>query len=283
MTSTFNKSITNSTSLSEAEAIPNQVEHSKTGAAKTPSVQKHTKNALTHGIYAEELVLPWENVEDLTKLRDELWAELQPEGRSEEETALGIVRLYWLKRRLMRTSQLGFHRDPFAIEVARSGPKDWDEVVKVITSASDKKAGLTKAAEESLEAIKAASEKISAINMACVPGHSQEGPPKEAFQAAQNAQRDADFVNNILMKQVFPRMIALEEAQKSTPAAVYENAYSPEHLEKTLRIEAALDARIDKQVARLVNLKEYKRLRREICKPVSGTAPLVPDQNAQRD
>ena len=124
-------------------------------------------------------------------------------------------------------------------------------------------------------ALKAASEKISEINMACLPGHSTEGPPKEAFQAAQCAQRDAGFVSNILTNQVFPRMIALEEAPKS---ATYERAYSHEHLEKTLRIEASLDARIDKQMARLVSLKEYKRLRKETTKAVNEAVPLVPEQ-----
>ena len=175
----------------------------------------------------------------------------------------------------MRTSQLGFHQDPFAIEVAPAAPKNWDELVKAITSASDDKASLTRAAKESLEALKAASEKISEINMACLPGHSTEGPPKEAFQAAQCAQRDAGFVSNILTNQVFPRMIALEEAPKS---ATYERAYSHEHLEKTLRIEASLDARIDKQMARLVSLKEYKRLRKETTKAVNEAVPLVPEQ-----
>ena len=278
MTDSSKKSTPNSSAPSASAVGENQVEHSKTGAAKTPTIQKRAKNALTHGIYAEEIVLPWESVEELIKLRNELWMELQPEGRSEEETAVGIVRLYWLKRRLMRTSQLGFHQDPFAIQVAPSGPKNWDELVKEITSASDNKISLTKAAMDSLEILKAAIEKIRDINCVCLPGHSTEGPPKEAFEAAQGAQRDANFVSKILTTQVFPRMIALEDVSKSGAATVYEKAYSHEHLEKTLRIEASLDARIDKQMARLVNLKEYKRLRKETNKAVNEAVPLVPEQ-----
>jgi len=278
MTDSSKKSTSNSSAPSASAVGENLVEHSKTSAAKTPTIQKRAKNALTHGIYAEEIVLRWESVEELIKLRNELWVELQPEGRSEEETAVGIVRLYWLKRRLMRTSQLAFHQDPLTIAMEPSAPKNWDELVKEIKSASDDKASLTKAAKDSLEALNRAIEKISTINMACLPGHSTEGPPKDAFEAAQSAQSRADFVNNILTKQVFPRMIALEEASKSDAATAFEKAYSHEHLEKTLRIEASLDARIDKQMARLVSLKEYKRLRKETAKTVNESVPLVPEQ-----
>jgi ribosomal protein S13 len=111
--------------------------------------------------------------------------------------------------------------------------------------------------------------------MACLNGHSQAGTPKEAFKAAQEAKEGVDFVEKILSEQVFPRMIKLEEASKSGVATVYEKAYSHEHLEKTLRIEAALDARLDKQMARFVNLKEYKRIRKETSNPVLEAVPIA--------
>jgi hypothetical protein len=36
--------------------------------------------------------------------------------------------------------------------------------------------------------------------------------------------------------------------------------YSPEYLEPLVRLEAMIDARIDKALARLLSLKEYKRI-----------------------
>lgn len=275
MTNSSNNSITASASGLESEVETQEIEPSAALLPENSTVQKRTKNALTHGMYAEELVLPWESADDLTKLRNDLWDELQPEGCAEEETAVGIVRLLWLKRRLMRTSQLGYHRDPFSVATARTNPKDWDELVELIVSASDEKASLAKAAKEPLDSLKLAMEKISEIKMACLPGHSQAGPPKEAFEAAQQAQQQANFVSKMLIEQVFPRMTELEAAQNSGAATVYEKAYSSEHLEKTLRIEAALDARIDKQMARLVNLKEYKRLRNERIKEVRDAPSIV--------
>jgi hypothetical protein len=37
-------------------------------------------------------------------------------------------------------------------------------------------------------------------------------------------------------------------------------AYSPEYLEPVFRVEALIDARIDKLLGRLVSRKEYKRI-----------------------
>jgi hypothetical protein len=56
--------------------------------------------------------------------------------------------------------------------------------------------------------------------------------------------------------------IPLIEAFKDRPNAEdsLRRTYSPEHLEPIVRLEAMIDARIDKALARLVNLKEYKRL-----------------------
>src|SRR5664279_1175507 len=184
--------------LPKAEPVEETCEPSEVPLVEKSGVQSPAKNALIHGMYAEELILPWESADELTKLRNDIWDEPQPEGRAEEETTIGIVRLLWLKRRMMRTSQLGFCRDPFSVETSRANPKDWDGLVALIDAAVDEKASLTTAAKESLDSLKLAIERISEINTVCLPGHSQDGPPKEAFQAAQQAREDADLVLKIL-------------------------------------------------------------------------------------
>ena len=268
--------MTNNSNNSDSKTDSTQVACVDTSAAKTPNTQKRKKNALTHGVYAEDFVLGWESEDDLIKLRNDIWAELQPEGRMEEETAVGIVNLFWTKRRVMRTAQLGFRLDPFAIEVGRSNPHSMDDLVQLVTAASREEAKLSQAAKESLDVLKEAIAKIMEIDAACLPGHSEKGFPREAFEAAQSARSTVEHVDKMLTDQVWPRMCALEVASKSAGAATaYEKAYSHEHLEKTLRIEAALDARIDKQMGRLVSLKEYKRLRNETLKLASGMAPAT--------
>ena len=171
-------------------------------APNTPAPQRRKKNALTHGIYAEELVLEWESADDLIKLRNDLWEELQPEGRLEEETVLGVVTQTWLKRRLMRTVALGFRRDPFAIEAARSNPKDLDDLAQVIISASSGQEDLLSAAKESFDALKEAAEKVGEISTACLPGHSQDGQAKEAFVAAQKAVMGVQSIQKFLLSAI---------------------------------------------------------------------------------
>jgi hypothetical protein len=269
MTKNLQDSDTNNSNKSDTNIKPDstQVVCSETSAQKPAIVTKRKKNALTHGVYTEDMLLDWESEDDLIELRDGLWAELVPEGCLEEETVAGIVNSTWQKHRVMRTAHLGFRRDPFGIEASRSNPKSLDDIVQLITSATRNQLSLSTATKESLDALKEAAKKITEINMVCVSGYSQNGPPKEAFEAAQKAQLGVEVVQKILDEQVFTRMLEVEAASKSGAVSVYEKAYSHEHLEKTLRIEAALDARIDKLMGRLVNLKEYKRLRRETSKP----------------
>jgi hypothetical protein len=250
-------------------AAPNQV------TVAAPTTQKRPKNALTHGVYADELILPWENENDLIKLRDDMWAEHHPEGPTEEETALGLVHLMWTKRRLLRTTQLGFRLDPFELEVERSKPKDFDDIVDAIKSGFNQMGTLCKATKEALDAFKLAAAKVSEITVATISGHNQQGPAKDAFLAAQAAERGVSTVN-MFFDQVFDRMCKLEEAQKSGIASVYQRAYSHDHIEKVLQIEAKLDARIDKQLARLVRLQEYRRMRRETLKTIDSTCATEP-------
>ena len=58
MTDSSKKSTPNSSAPSASAVGENQVEHSKTGAAKTPTMQKRVKNALTHGMYASSAYVP---------------------------------------------------------------------------------------------------------------------------------------------------------------------------------------------------------------------------------
>ena len=214
------------------------------------------------------------------KMRDEVWDATQPEDRLQEETALGIVRLMWLKRRLMRTSQLAYYKDS---QSASASPQDWDGLLASITAAATEKGSLSKTIKTSIDELKTAIEKLSSLNMALVSGHNIVGPPKDAFAAAQKALSDAQYCDEILGKQVFPRMCKLEEVQKAPTVTVYDSAYSADNLDKLMRIEAALDARIDKQLARLANLKEYRRLTLERVKDVQGTASVPAIENASKE
>jgi hypothetical protein len=66
--------------------------------------------------------------------------------------------------------------------------------------------------------------------------------------------------------------IPLIEALKAEPSVgdSLRRTYSPEYLEPIIRLEAMIDARIDKALARLVSLQEYKRVK------ATYSPPLIP-------
>ena len=51
------------------------------------STSKRPKNALSHGIYASDVVLAWENEKDFNDLHESLRNEFCPDGASEEALA----------------------------------------------------------------------------------------------------------------------------------------------------------------------------------------------------
>ena len=89
-------------------------------------------NALVHGLYASDIVLKWESVDDFQQLWRDLKVEWFPQGRQEYETLLSLARLNWLKHRLMRSTQIAFRRDPFLAELEKAGAKTWADVSALI-------------------------------------------------------------------------------------------------------------------------------------------------------
>ena len=57
--------------------------------SKQPT-KSRKKNALTHGIYGKDILLPWESCEEFEKLLAELQDEFQPNGRMENEIAFDV-------------------------------------------------------------------------------------------------------------------------------------------------------------------------------------------------
>jgi hypothetical protein len=83
------------------------------------------KNALTHGIYGKDILLPWECREEFEALLTDLRNEFQPDGRMENETVFDIAHLRWQKYRLHQMHIAAAHRDPFVSDLVKSGKKSW--------------------------------------------------------------------------------------------------------------------------------------------------------------
>ena len=204
------------------------------------------QNALLHGLYARDVLLPWDSKEDFLKLHEDLKAEFFPDGRAEEEAVLDLAFLHWQKRTIWRLRQSAVLRDPFTEDIIQTKSKAWSDIRKGLRAAATGERTLRGAIENSqsslLDGLQTVGEKIATTS-------------------------DAEEIKVILaqteaiLKLVTEKSMPLVKAMDQRPDAeqALDRAYAPESLEKVMRLEAALDARIGKVLARLVGLKEFKR------------------------
>ena len=85
---------------------------------------KRSKNATTHGVYAEEVVLPWEDAQAFDKLHGEIRRDLKPSGYLQEEAVRDIAKEIWRKQRLAIVYALPFYQKqmtPELMEAAKGG------------------------------------------------------------------------------------------------------------------------------------------------------------------
>ena len=204
------------------------------------------QNALLHGLYAKDVLLPWDSKEDFLRLHKDLKAEFFPDGRAEEEAVLDLAFLHWQKRTIWRLRQSAVLRDPFTEDITQTEGKSWFEIRKRLRAAAYSEGTVRGAIDNSMTSVLAeaqsANEKIMTTS------------DVEEIKVLQA--RSSAFVTIASEK-----LMALVKSMDQRPDAVQalDRAYVPESLEKVMRLEAALDARISKVLARLVGLKEFKR------------------------
>ena len=233
-----------------------------------PSGRRPTlPNALVHGLYATDIVLPWESKEDFERLWRDLKEEWLPKGRQEYETVLSLAHMNWVKHRLMRTTQLAFRRDPFLSELQKQGVKTWEEVSKFIArkaAEEDAIKGEVLATVKILRSVLVDASKLMATNP-------QSPEIKTKLDAVHKlfSQDRVRIYNKFYRKK--PNAPELNDSgenfydvyDKNQPTSLIEEAYHPDYLTKLVRLESSIDARIDKILHRLMAMKEYKRIVKE--------------------
>lgn len=95
---------------------------------ETDSKPSRAKNALVHGFYAEDVLLPWESKQDFEDLLAELQEEFRPDGRMEKEILLDLAHLRWQKQRLRKMWHAAANRDPFVSELVAFGHQSYQEI-----------------------------------------------------------------------------------------------------------------------------------------------------------
>jgi hypothetical protein len=210
------------------------------------------KNALIHGIYGKDILLPWESREEFEKLLAELEDEFQPSGRMENEIVFDVAHLRWQKYRVHQMWIAAAHQDPFVSDLVKAGQKSWAGMRKHLKCKAKDRRMMSELLnklflEQTAEAAKTLAELIQTGKLA-----------DSATKTSETRKREANAFRNVVKDFTLP----LIEAYKDRPNAEdsLRQTYSPEHLEPIIRLEALIDGRIDKALGRLVNLKEYKRL-----------------------
>ena len=229
------------------------------------------KNALSHGAYAQDFVLPWENEQDFVDLHKGLRDELEPDGPSEEEVVLGVAGLYWKKRRLAIGSQLAYRHHPDAAALTKAGEGGWSGVGEYLESTSCVMRSLSD------EFRRIALIHIGVLQSAYDRVQARLAKPEFVPAAGDHPDKYADLRKESQARRANDQMDALIEAldaiatNKITPVLkiietqdieqnLAERAFRPDIIEREVKVAALIDKQIEKGLAQLVHLKEYKRL-----------------------
>ena len=195
------------------------------------------KNALTHGLYAGEAVLPWEDADAFAAFRQAIREELNPSGPLEEQLVYDIAELQWRKRRLAFGFLLPYYKTtpPAALlEAAKGGLV---ELARYLADTKTAGAGTILATgTQIIDYIKA--------------------------RAAGGANTEAKLPPT--------------QPEESSPRSVVDQAYDPSAVERFLKVEAMIDNRVAKALTRLVGLKEYKIIYRTPVSAAEAATALAP-------
>jgi hypothetical protein len=90
------------------------------------------KNALTHGIYGKDILLPWESRQEFEELLADLRDEFRPDGRTEDEIVFDMAHLRWQKYRLRQMYIAAAHGNPFVSDLIKANQKSWVGILRYL-------------------------------------------------------------------------------------------------------------------------------------------------------
>ena len=207
----------------------------------TPSKDtQSSKNALTHGVYAANVVLSWENQQEFDDLLRRYWDEYCPDGVSEETAVFDLASLDWKKRRLEAGLQQALQKQRDFGAAADAGDLIADDMARAAAQLH------TAAAQRISENVRKRVEYVS--------------KPDEA-------KADSEVVEfekfNVLAKEfrlVSEDLVSFLHLVEKRKLDQIDRTFGPDIMERELKILAEIDRRIEKVLKRLVWAKEYKRL-----------------------
>ena len=204
---------------------------------------KKSKNALLHGVYTSDVILPWESAKEFYALLKGTRDDLQPDGTVEDQIVKSIAKLYWKKRRVDWFLQMALRQSRFADEAGKSGKRSVDGVC---THLAIERLRLRRKNTKQAAAVAELSEAMTEVAATL---NSDDTPPLGKLGAN--------------MRYVLGTLDELEpiiaESAKSGSDEPFDVGPSLDVLSKAIEMEAQLDGLIDKAQQRLIIAKEYRK------------------------
>jgi hypothetical protein len=91
--------------------------------ATKKAIKQRKTNALIHGIYGKDILLPWESRKDFELLLIELQNEFKPDGRMEHDIVFDLAHLRWQKYRLHQMHTAAAYSNPFMADLVNTRKK----------------------------------------------------------------------------------------------------------------------------------------------------------------
>ena len=201
------------------------------------------RGRLISGVYSRDVLLPGENKREFEALHQRLKAEFRPAGESEEEQILTVASLYWRLRRLRLVEKLQIKGDWLAKKLQKLPQTGFAEIRKAWPDGTEPHpsdqglAGLRRSMRE-------ASIKIAT------------GRTDDIASARKDLESVGDIFENVLKPS-----LEMVRASKPGPTARMSDVFSFDQIERVARVEAALEARIEKALGRFFVIQEWKRIR----------------------
>jgi hypothetical protein len=208
--------------------------------------KQSNKNALIHGVYSSDIVLPWERAEDFNELLNGIRLDFMPNGTTEDDVVFEIAVLHWKKRRFNRALQLAFLQSTLAAEIEKSGKRSVTGIHRFL-KAQRLEQGQFPAAVVSLS--EAMTDLTSFAKSKKKPSMGKLGANLRSV------------INDIEAMQPHIEAEAKSQADEKPQAQekVSDSAYSLDTIGQAYEMEERLDALIEKKIKRLIIIREFQR------------------------
>jgi hypothetical protein len=202
---------------------------------------KSNHNALVHGVYSSDVILPWESADDFDALLDGIRMDFMPRGT--DDIVFEIAVLHWKKRRVNRLLQLEFLQTSLAAELEKSGKRSASGIHRFF------KMQHVKERHEKAEHSTAVVKLSKAVTSLAGDVKSKKSSLGKLGANMRSVVADIEKLRP-----------SIEAGAKSDDEAKkIDGAYSLDTIGSACELEARFDALIEKKIQRLIIIREFKR------------------------